>query len=150
MVDLKELQKIVYQNKVDHNFNVTDIPFEFCLLMTEVAEAFRSRETSEYGEELADIAIYLLGLAEIGGVDLEKEIVRKIEKNRRSLLFFLRQTDADVNTSQSCGRKVLGSLSLQSLPTRNLCPIQRSVSAGSVMLRMSCTLCASGNGRIIL
>ena len=68
MVDLKALQKAVYQNKVDHNFNVTDIPFEFCLLMTEVAEAFRSRDTGEYGEELADIAIYLLGLAEIGGV----------------------------------------------------------------------------------
>lgn len=87
MVDLKELQKIVYQNKVDHNFNVTDIPFEFCLLMTEVAEAFRSRDTDEYGEELADIAIYLLGLAEIGGVDLEKEIVKKIEKNRRRKYF---------------------------------------------------------------
>jgi len=87
MVDLKELQKIVYQNKVDHNFNVTDIPFEFCLLMTEVAEAFRSRETSEYGEELADIAIYLLGLAEIGGVDLEKEILKKIEKNRKRKYF---------------------------------------------------------------
>lgn len=87
MVDLKELQKIVYQNKVDHNFNVTDIPFEFCLLMTEVAEAFRSRDTSEYGEELADIAIYLLGLAEIGGVDLEKEILKKIEKNRKRKYF---------------------------------------------------------------
>ena len=83
MVDLKALQKAVYQNKVNHNFNVTDIPFEFCLLMTEVAEAFRSRDTSEYGEELADIAIYLLGLAEIGGIDLEAEIVKKIEKNRK-------------------------------------------------------------------
>ena len=56
---------------------------DLCLLMTEVAEAFRSRDTSEYGEELADIAIYLLGLAEIGGIDLEAEIVKKIEKNRK-------------------------------------------------------------------
>ena len=87
MVDLKTLQKAVYQNKVDHNFNVTDIPYEFCLLMTEVAEAFRSRDTGEYGEELADIAIYLLGLAEIGGVDLEAEILKKIEKNRRRKYF---------------------------------------------------------------
>ncbi|MBQ3223781.1 MAG: hypothetical protein IJC54_04485 [Clostridia bacterium] len=87
MVDLKALQKVVYQNKVDHNFNVTDVPFEFCLLMTEVAEAFKSRDTSEYGEELADIAIYLLGLAEIGGVDLEAEILKKIEKNRKRRYF---------------------------------------------------------------
>lgn len=87
MVDLKELQRLVYQNKVDHQFNVTDVPFEFCLLMTEVAEAFRSRDTAEYGEELADIAIYLLGLAEIGGVDLEAEILKKMEKNRRRKYF---------------------------------------------------------------
>ena len=87
MVDLKALQKAVYQNKVDHNFNVTDVPYEFCLLMTEVAEAFRSRDTDEYGEELADIAIYLMGLAEIGGIDLEAEIVRKIEKNRKRRYF---------------------------------------------------------------
>ena len=77
MVDLKALQKAVYQNKVDHAFNVTDVPFEFCLLMTEVAEAFRSRESADYGEELADVAIYLLGLAEIGGVDLEAEILKE-------------------------------------------------------------------------
>ena len=35
------------------------------------------------GEELADVAIYLLGLAEILHVDLESEIVRKIEINRK-------------------------------------------------------------------
>ena len=56
--------------------------------MTEVAEAFRSRDdTGEYGEELADIAIYLLGLAEIGGIDLEAEILKKMEKNRKRRYF---------------------------------------------------------------
>ncbi len=87
MVDLRELQRLVYQNKVDHNFNITDIPFEFCLLNTEVAEAFRARGTDEFGEELADIAIYLLGIAEITGVDLEAEILKKMEKNRRRKYF---------------------------------------------------------------
>ena len=33
------------------------------------------------GEELADSAIYLLGLAEMAGVDLQNEIAAKIEKN---------------------------------------------------------------------
>lgn len=84
MTDLKELQKIVYQNKVDHGFNTTDMPLEFCCLVTEVAEAFKAQHDIEaFGEELADIAIYLLGIAEIKGIDLEQEILKKVEKNRR-------------------------------------------------------------------
>ena len=86
MTDLKQLQKAVYDNKVAHNFNVTDINLEFCLLYGEVSEAYRAylREGKEaFAEELADIAIYLLGLAEITGVDLESEIMRKMEKNRK-------------------------------------------------------------------
>lgn len=82
MVDLRELQRAVYKNKVDHNFNITDIPLEFCLLSGEVAEAFRARGNEDFGEELADIAIYLLGIAEICHVDLEAEILKKMEKNR--------------------------------------------------------------------
>ena len=34
-------------------------------------------------EELADIAIYLLGLSEMLGFDLEEEIVKKVEKNKK-------------------------------------------------------------------
>lgn len=30
MVDLKKIQKDIYQNKVDKGFNVTDINKEFC------------------------------------------------------------------------------------------------------------------------
>ncbi len=33
--------------------------------------------------ELADIAIYLLGIAEITGIDLQKEILRKMEINEK-------------------------------------------------------------------
>jgi NTP pyrophosphatase (non-canonical NTP hydrolase) len=33
------------------------------------------------GEELADVAIYLLGLAEMTGVDLQGEIEAKMTKN---------------------------------------------------------------------
>jgi NTP pyrophosphatase (non-canonical NTP hydrolase) len=45
-------------------FNTTDVPLEFCLLHGEIAEAFEAWRTGreDVGEELADVAIYLLGL----------------------------------------------------------------------------------------
>ena len=83
MVDLKELQKKVYENKVNKGFNVTDIPKEFCLAYGEMAEAYEAyrKKKDDLGEELADVAIYLLGISEILGIDLEKEILHKINKN---------------------------------------------------------------------
>ena len=83
MVDLKELQKKVYENKVNKGFNVTDIPKEFCLAYGEMAEAYEAyrKKKNDLGEELADVAIYLLGISEILGIDLEKEILHKINKN---------------------------------------------------------------------
>ena len=85
MVDLKELQKQVYQNKVNHGFNTTDINMEFCLAYGELGEAYMAwlRQKDDLGEELADVAIYLLGLSEILGLDLEKEILNKMEKNAK-------------------------------------------------------------------
>lgn len=84
-MDLREMQKAVYRNKVDHHFNVTDVKYEFCLLYGEVAEAFDAynKRRGSVGEELADVAIYLLGLAEILGVDLKDEIERKMAVNRQ-------------------------------------------------------------------
>ena len=80
---LSEMQKSVYRNKVDKGFNVTDINKEFCLLYGEVAEAYEAwrKKQDTVGEELADVAIYLLGLAEILGVDLSQELQRKIQIN---------------------------------------------------------------------
>ncbi|MBE6936281.1 MAG: hypothetical protein E7458_07225 [Ruminococcaceae bacterium] len=80
---LHDMQKAVYQNKLDHHFTVTDVNKEFCLLYGEVAEAYDSwrKKKGDVGEELADVAIYLLGLAEIVGVDLAAEIERKMEIN---------------------------------------------------------------------
>ena len=85
MIDLKELQKQIYQNKVDKNFNVTDINKEFCLIYGEVSEAYEAwrKHKDDLGEELADVAIYLFGLAEILNIDLENEIVRKVYKNSK-------------------------------------------------------------------
>jgi NTP pyrophosphatase (non-canonical NTP hydrolase) len=82
--DLARFQREIYDNKVKKGFNVTDIYLEFCYLHGEVTEAFESylKQKPNQGEELADIAIFLFGLAEILHVDLEAEILRKMEKNR--------------------------------------------------------------------
>ncbi|MBS6196525.1 MAG: hypothetical protein KH828_13225 [Clostridiales bacterium] len=87
MVDLKELQTQVYKNKIEHGFNVDNIEFEFCLAYGEMAEAYQAylKEKNDLGEELADVAIYLLGISEILGIDLEQEILQKIEKNRKRI-----------------------------------------------------------------
>ena len=82
MTDMNQLQKRIYQNKVAKGFNITDIYREFCYLhgeLTEACEAYMKKK-DDLGEELADVAIYLLGLSEILGINLEEEILRKIEK----------------------------------------------------------------------
>ena len=83
-MDLKAAQKFVYQNKLDKGFNVTDINKEFCLLYGEVSEAYEAwrKKKDDLGEELADIAIYLLGLSEILGIDLASEIEAKMKINQ--------------------------------------------------------------------
>lgn len=85
MVDLNELQKEIYQNKIDKGFNVTDINKEFCLTYGEIAEAYEAwrKNKDDLGEELADVAIYLLGLSQILGINLEDEIQKKVYKNSK-------------------------------------------------------------------
>lgn len=52
-------------------------------LYGEVAEAFDAyRKKQNVGEELADVAIYLLGLAEILSIDLDGEIQKKMKINQ--------------------------------------------------------------------
>jgi len=84
MVDLKELQKEVMRNKLEHGFNTSDIALEFCRAHEELSEAFSKFNKNELkvAEEFADVAIFLLGMCEILGYDLEKELVRKIEINK--------------------------------------------------------------------
>ena len=82
-MDIKEMQKIVYQNKLDKGFNVKDINIEFCLLYGEVSEAYEAwrKKEDSVGEELADVAIFLHGISEILGVDLQSEFEKKIKVN---------------------------------------------------------------------
>ena len=84
MIDLKQIQKDVYQNKLNKGFNVTDINKEFCLTYGELSEAYEAwrKKKDDVGEEIADVIIYLLGLSEILKINLEKEIMLKIDKNK--------------------------------------------------------------------
>ncbi len=84
-MDMKEIQNNIWQNKINKGFNTTDVNKEFCLLYGEVSEAYEAfkKKKDDLGEELADVAIYLMGLSEMLGYDLETEIVNKVEKNEK-------------------------------------------------------------------
>ena len=58
---------------------------EFCYTHEELSEAFHAymKKKPDLGEELADVTIYLLGLSEILGINLEQEILNKVEKNEK-------------------------------------------------------------------
>lgn len=56
---------------------------EFKLLKKEVIEAEGViNNPKEFGKELADIVIFAMSAARMSGIDLEKEIVDKIEFNK--------------------------------------------------------------------
>ncbi len=108
MIDLKELQREVIRNKIEKGFNLDNMALEFCRAHEELSEAFSKYNKNENGvaEEFADVAIFLLGMCESLGYDLEKELVRKIEinKNRKYIktkspdgkdVFIREKTDLD-------------------------------------------------------
>jgi NTP pyrophosphatase (non-canonical NTP hydrolase) len=87
MVDLKELQKEVIRNKIEKGFNMTDVALEFCRAHEELSEAFSKYNKGQDGvaEEFADVMIFILGMCENMGFDLEKELTRKIEINKKRI-----------------------------------------------------------------
>ena len=81
------MQKEVWKNKLEKGFNTTNVEKEFCLLYGEVAEAYEAyrKKKDDLNEELADVAIYLMGLSEMLGYDLEEEIRKKVAKNAKRI-----------------------------------------------------------------
>ena len=77
------LQERIIKIKKKNGFNITNVEKEFCLCYGEMAEAYDAyrKNDGSLGEELADVTIYLLGIAEILGIDLEAEVLRKININ---------------------------------------------------------------------
>ena len=84
-MELKKIQKDIWQNKLNKGFNTTDVNKEFCLLYGEVSEAYDAwkKKKDDLNEELADIAIYLMGLSEMLGFDLADDIEKKVSKNEK-------------------------------------------------------------------
>lgn len=85
MIDLKAKQKEVFQNKINKGFPIDDVNREFCYLYGEVAEAFDAfrNKKDDLNEELADIVIFTLGIAEMLDIDLEDAVRNKIDKNNK-------------------------------------------------------------------
>ncbi len=85
MIDLKKLQKEVMRNKKEKGFNINDTALEFCRAHEELSEAFSKHNRGQKGvaEEFADVMIFILGMCEKFGFDLEKELIRKIEINKK-------------------------------------------------------------------
>lgn len=51
--------------------------------LAEAAEAFRHNDQANFAEELADTIIRVLDLASGMGIDVESEILAKLEKNKQ-------------------------------------------------------------------
>ena len=85
MIDLKELQDRIYANKQAKGFNTTNIELEFNCTYGELAEAWDAhiKKQADVGEELADVMIYVLSLARMLHVDLEAELLAKLDKNHK-------------------------------------------------------------------
>ena len=82
-MEIRHAQRLAWNNKIIKGFNTSDVPLEFGLLTAEVGEAFTAwrQHKPDLGEELADVALYLMALAEMTGLDLDNEIENKIVKN---------------------------------------------------------------------
>lgn len=82
-MDLRSVQELAWDNKKAKGFNTTNIPLEFGLLTAEIGEAFTAwrKHLPDFGEELADVLIYLTGLAQMTGIDLDTEVERKLAIN---------------------------------------------------------------------
>lgn len=80
----RPLQEHIIANKVKHGWNTTDTNFEMLLAYHEMAElttALLKRDQANIAEELADVTIYLLGIAEIKGIDLAQAVNDKVTIN---------------------------------------------------------------------
>lgn len=82
-MDIRSVQEQAWANKQAKGFNTSDVALEFGLLTAEISEAFTAwrNRLPDFGEELADVLIYLAGLAQMVGVDLSDEVERKLAKN---------------------------------------------------------------------
>jgi NTP pyrophosphatase (non-canonical NTP hydrolase) len=90
MIDLTKLQHEIYQNKVDHNFNVSDVGKEIVFMVEELGELANAYKRSnrlpapdisekpDIVDAVGDLMVYCLGLCEmlqVNSEDILKDIV---------------------------------------------------------------------------
>lgn len=67
--------------------NLRNLAISLSLEANEVLEHFQwgdeLKNPEAFEEELADVALYLLQLASVSGIDLEQAIMKKLDKNSR-------------------------------------------------------------------
>lgn len=80
MTSIRDLQAAAWANKQAKGFNTTDVAREFHLLRGEVDEAEDAWRTNLAGlaHELADVFIYLAGLAQMNDIDLQDAVTEKL------------------------------------------------------------------------
>lgn len=83
MGQLTDWQERIWRNKLAKGFNTTNVEREFNYTYAELAEAYESyrKEKGDLDEELADVLIFVLSLAKMNDLDLEKAVIDKMTKN---------------------------------------------------------------------
>lgn len=81
MTGIREVQERAWANKLAKGFNTDDVALEYCYLIKEVAEAidaWQAGDAPALADELADVVIFVGGLAQMAGVDLEQAVAVKL------------------------------------------------------------------------
>ncbi|MEM2129097.1 MAG: MazG nucleotide pyrophosphohydrolase domain-containing protein [Candidatus Bathyarchaeia archaeon] len=83
---IKDWQQIITEWAIKKGFKWTKNDVNTMLLrihseVSEASEAIRDQNFEGFAEELADIFIRLVNLCEVQGVNLEKEVITKYNKN---------------------------------------------------------------------
>lgn len=84
-MDIKDVQMQAWTNKVIKGFCLDNVQQEFALTFAELGEAFtawmRNDTRHELGSELADVLIYLTGIATMCEIDLDDAVRDKLAVN---------------------------------------------------------------------
>jgi NTP pyrophosphatase (non-canonical NTP hydrolase) len=94
-MNLKELQKEIFENKKRRGFNTSDVGKEIVLMVEELGElarAVKNQKKEDMADAVGDLMVYCLGLCEILGVDSQHLLDSIVEKNKnRTHTGFLRE-----------------------------------------------------------